>query len=530
MPDTPVSARGGDALRLSQALERAARLRGREEAVVDGERRFTWAEFKARVERLAGALRGLGLEPGGRVAMLAHNSHRYLEFYFGVPWAGGVFTPLNTRLAVPELAAILRDCGAEILIVDEAHAPLVPELARLAPLRRLVLGADGPVPDGFVGYEAMLAAAVPLADAGRGGDDIAALFYTSGSTGAPKGVMHTHANIMYCAVMCAAAVKLDEEATSLICGPLFHVGAAGACIPAMVTAARVVLLPRFEPAEVLRAIDEHRVTAMNLVPTMLRMMLDHPTAGERDLSSLRMLAYGAAPMPEPLLNEALQLMPDAQFVHAYGMTELTASCTALPPRYITSHRHLGKAKSVGRALLGLDLAIVDPEDNILGPGETGEIVARGPTVMKGYWGRPDLTAQTLRNGWLHTGDLGYMDEDGFVFLVDRLKDMIITGGENVYSTEVEEALYALPGVAQCAVIGIPHPKWGESVHAIVVAGPGAELTEAAIMAHCRGRIAGYKCPRSIEIRDTALPLSGANKIDKPALRTPFWAGRGSRLV
>ena len=281
----------------------------------------------------------------------------------------------------------------------------------------------------------------------------------------------------------------------------------------------------------LEAIERERTTVMSLVPTMLRMMVDHPSARTRDLGSLRRLMYGAAPMPEALLLAAMEILPNAMFTHAYGMTEATASCTVLPQKWtMPEYREAGRSRSVGRALTGLDVAVVDPFDTLLPAGETGEIVVRGPTVMKGYWNRPDLTEQTLRNGWLHTGDLGYRDAEGYIFLVDRLKDMIITGGENVYSSEVEEAIYAFPGVAQCAVIGIPHPKWGETVHAIVVGSPGIEIDGDALLSHCRERIAGYKCPRSIEVRGEPLPLSGANKINKPALRAPFWEGRQSSII
>jgi long-chain acyl-CoA synthetase len=364
-------------------------------------------------------------------------------------------------------------------------------------------------------------------DAGRCGDEIAALFYTSGSTGRPKGVMHSHANLIFSAVAYAATIGLDADAAALISGPLFHVGAAGLCIPVMVACGRTVLLPRFEPGAVLEAIERERITVTSMVPTMLRMAIDHPDAERRDLGSLRTLLYGAAPMPEALVVQAVPRFPNAAFTHCYGMTESTASVTALASRYVMpSHRHLGKWGSVGRALPGIDIACVDADDRVLPANSVGEIVVRGPLVMRGYWKQPELTAHTLRNGWLHTGDLGRIDEDGFVTLVDRLKDMIISGGENVYSAEVEAAIHAFPGVAQCAVIGIPHPLWGEAVHAVVAPSPGAVLDAQAIIAHCRTLIAGYKCPRSVEVRHGGLPLSGANKIDKPALRAEARAGGG----
>lgn len=516
-------------MRLSQALQRCVRLRGDDIAIVDGDVRLTWLAFADRSRRLADALRKLGMGNGDRVCMLANNSHRYLEFYFGVPWGGGVFAPLNFRLALPELSAIVAHAGANILIVDDAWADLGAQIAAATDVSCLIYAGDGPIPPGMLGYEDLVAAAGPAEDSGRGGDDLAALFYTSGSTGAPKGVMHSHANIMFSAVTYAAAIKLDEASVALISGPLFHVGAAGICIPAMVAGGRIVLLPRFEPAPVAQAISAHGVSVTSLVPTMLRMLLDDPASRDNDLSSLTTLLYGASPMPEPLLNEALNLMPAAHFIHCYGMTEATASCTALPSRYVSSHRHEGRVKSCGRALTGLDVAVFDPHGAALGAGEMGEIVVRGPTVMTGYWREPELTARTIRNGWLHTGDLGYMDEGGFVYLVDRLKDMIITGGENVYSSEVEDVLYAFPGVSQCAVIGIPDARWGETVHAIIAVASGADVTEDALVAHCRSRIARYKCPRTIDLRTEPLPLSGANKINKPLLRASYLAQQGSAV-
>jgi long-chain acyl-CoA synthetase len=518
-------------LNLGQTLRRSARLRGPALAVADDERQLSWSAFADRVARLAGALQSLGLAPGERVAILAENSHRYLETLFAVPWAGGVATPLNFRLAAPELARILDDSGAKVLLVDAAHRGLARALTAIAPLRHIIDASDGPASDGWLAYEALLGAATPVADAGRGDDDLAALFYTSGSTGEPKGVMHSHANIVAAGFACIPPFGLDENALVLISGPLFHVGSTGICLPALMAAASIVLLPRFEPGRVIETIERYRITNITAVPTMLRMLVDHPQAKQRDLSSLRTVTFGGAPMPDALLSELLALAPGTRFLHCYGMTETTASCTTLPAHYVMPQgRHLGKALSIGRAMLGHDIAILDPEERELAPGLIGEIVVRGPTVTAGYWRKPELSAATLRGGWLHTGDAGYLDEDGFLFIVDRLKDMIITGGENVYSREVEDVVYAFPGVAQCAVIGVPDERWGERVHAIVAPSPGQSLDAEALIAHCRARIAGYKCPRSVEVRREPLPLSGANKIDKANLRAPYWAKQRSKLV
>ena len=529
--DKVASPAGHPRLSLGQTLRRSARLRGPALAVADDERELTWSEFAERVARLAGVLQSLGLAPGERVAILAENSHRYLETLFAAPWAGGVVTPLNFRLAAAELARILGDCGAEILLVDEAHRDLAGELAAITPLRHIIDASEGLAPGGWLAYEALVRAAVPVADAGRGDDDLAALFYTSGSTGEPKGVMHSHANIVTAGLACIPPFGLDENARVLISGPLFHVGSTGICLPALMAASSIVLLPRFEPGRVIETIERYRVTNMTAVPTMLRMLVDHPQAKRRDLSSLRTVTFGGAPMPGALLSELLTLAPGTRFLHCYGMTETTASCTTLPAHYVMPEgRHLGKALSIGRAMLGHDIAILDLEDRELAPRLVGEIVVRGPTVTAGYWRKPELSAAALRSGWLHTGDAGYLDEDGFLFIVDRHKDMIITGGENVYSREVEDVVYAFPGVAQCAVIGVPDERWGERVHAIVAPSPGRSLDPEALIAHCRAHIAGYKCPRSVEVRSDPLPLSGANKIDKATLRAPYWAEWHSKLV
>jgi len=529
--DTLARPGASTAFSLSQTLHRAMRSCGARTAVVDPDGALTWSALGARSSRLAGALQGLGMGRGDRVAMLANNRREYLEYYYGVPWGGGIFAPLNFRLAPAELAAILTDADARILLVDDAHLHLLADILPGTPVRHVVHLGTAPTPTGMHSYEDLLARAAPVDDAGGSGDDVVCLFYTSGSTGRPKGVMHTHTNLVSSALAFAAQIGLSEDTVAMIAAPLFHVGAAGLCIPALVALGTAVVVPRFEAGEALACIERHRVTITSGVPTMFRMMIDHPEARRRDLSSMQTVLYGAAPMPESLVIEARGIFPNVRFTPCYGMTESTASVTSLPSRYTEpEHWHLGKASSVGRPLIGVDVEVVDADDRIVPDGTIGEIVVRGPLVMKGYWNQPELTAQTLRNGWLHTGDLGYRDEAGFFHIVDRLKDMIIAGGENVYSAEVEAALYAYPGVAQCAVIGIPDPKWGEAVHAIVTASPGAVLEAEALQQHCQARIAAYKCPRTIDVRTGSLQLSGANKIDKPALRAPFWEGRASRLV
>lgn len=510
---------------LCQSLRRAVHLRGNGVAVIDGEVRFGWRDFVARVQRLAGAFRAQGLTPGGRVALLALNSHRSLEVFFASIWAGGVIVPLNHRLAPPELERLVADCAPDLLLLGPDFIDLAPALraARAGPLAVVHVGA-GAAPAGMTAYDELISDATPLDDAGCGGDDLALLLYTSGTTGTPKGVMLSHANLVANTANTLAELELGPDCVHLHHGPLFHIASAARLFSVSQAAGTHVFVPRFVADEVIATIAAHGVTHATFVPTMIRAMLDSPALAATDLSCLRYISYGSAPMPEALLDELMRALPRVRFLQSYGMTELSPVVTILGWRdHLPDRRASGVLRSAGRPALLAEVRVVGPDDAPAGVGVIGEVVARGPNVMRGYWNQPALSAEALRGGWMHTGDAGYFDEDGYLYVVDRIKDMIITGGENVYSQEVENMIATHPAVATCAVIGMPDPHWGEAVTAIVMLRPGQTATPADIIAHCRTGLAAFKCPKAVHLRDRPWPLSGANKILKSVLRDELLA-------
>lgn len=515
---------------LTQPLHRSIQQHPDKIAVRFGERSWTFLEFVDRVARLAGALGKLGMRPGDRVAMLGLNSDRYLEYQMAVPWGGGVLNPCNIRWSPAEILYSLDDSASTILIVDDAFVGMVDEFRRNSTtLAEYIYCGDGKAPAGMRDYEALIAENVPVSDIRRGRDDLAGIFYTGGTTGFPKGVMLSHAN-MFCAGMALLGEGLARPGgTFLHAAPMFHLADMGLAMPHWLVGNAHSILPAFDAGKVLETIERDQVTNLMLVPAMMQMMLDHPTMGSRDLSSLHTAFYGASAVPEALLDRAKQAIPDAQVFMGFGMTELSPVATILPPWYQTEEgRARGKQGSSGRATFCAEVRIVDETGIEVPRGTAGEIIVFGPNVMQGYWNQPELTAAAVRDGWMFTGDGGVMDDDGFITVVDRLKDMIKTGGENVYSAEVENALTKHPGVATCAVIAIPSDQWGETVHAVVVLKPGKSASAEELSAHCRALIAGYKCPRSFDFV-THLPLSGAGKVLKTKLREPFWQGRSSHV-
>jgi long-chain acyl-CoA synthetase len=510
---------------LTQGLRRAVQIKPNGTATHFAGRRRTWQQSLERVSCVAGALSALHVRAGERVAILALNSDRYFELMYAIPWIGAAMVPINTRLAAPEIEYILADSGAAVLFIDTAMAHHLSALEdRIAGVREVVWMDDTSSPEGMLRYED-LANYEATDDAGAADDDLAGLFYTGGTTGRSKGVMLSHRNLVVNALNGVAGIGFTADTTYIHSGPMFHLADGASTFGVTLSGGRHAFVPRFEPAEVLQTIQTEKVTHAQFVPTMINMLVNHPRFGEFDISTLSFILYGASPMPEGVLRKAMQMMPRVRLMHAYGMTEASPIVTLLDPRYTTlDGPFAGRLKSCGQAALACEVKVVDVNRKEVARGTAGELAIRGANIMKGYWNKPAETAAVLENGWCYSGDGATMDEEGFVYIVDRLKDMIISGGENVYSAEVENAVSLLEGVGEVAVIGVPDERWGERVHAIIVPKRGANLTAEAVLEHCRGQIAGYKCPRSVDFRDAPLPLSGAGKVLKRELREPYWKG------
>lgn len=492
-------------LLLSSALRHAEDLFGNQEAVVCGRKRLTYREFGARSRRLAAGLCRLGVRRGDRVATLLPNCHRYLEAYAAIPGLGSIIVPLNTRHTVREHRAVLADCGARLLLLDGARRNLAADLA--GAVNSVVI-----VPDD---YERLVAANTPMAfDDGADADDLAAIFYTGGTTGPAKGVMLSHRNLVLNAWQMIVGAGYDERDVFLHAAPMFHLADASSIYALTWRGARQVILPTFDPDAVLAQIARERVTCTILVPTMIAALLDRPALATTDRRSLRLILHGGAPIAADLLRRAIAAF-GCSFMQAYGLTEASSHVALLPREEELLDDPRGR--STGRATLAVDLRIRRPDGAVCDPGEVGEVTVGGATVTRGYWNNPEATASAIRDGWFWTGDLGRLDDEGYVYLVDRAKDVIISGGENIYPREVEALLETHPAVATAAVIGVPDPTWGERVHAVVALRPGQRADPATLQAHCKARLAGYKCPRSVEFVD-ALPVSGAGKVSKRALR------------
>jgi acyl-CoA synthetase (AMP-forming)/AMP-acid ligase II len=518
-------------MQITSIIRRAAQINPQGIATIYEDRQQTWTQMLERVARLAGGLQQLGMKPGDRVALLSLNSDRFIEYYFAVVWGGGAMMPMNIRWAAAECAYALNDAQAEILIVDETFKGVAAQLrADVKGLKTIIYCGDGETPEGMENYENIVACNAPVKDAGRGSDDLAGIFYTGGTTGFPKGVMLSHTNFYVGGVANAHELNMAEGTVYLHAAPMFHIADLIWFSAVSFMAGTHVIIPMFTPDGTLAAIEKHKPSQVLLVPVMLQLVMQSDKLAQTDVSSLRQIAYGASPITQAVLVNAFKKFPNSDFIQAFGQTELSPIASVLSADYhVLEGPKAGKLRSAGRATRVCEIKVVDANIQELPRGDVGQIAVKGPTTMLGYWNKPEVTAETIRDGWLLTGDAGYMDEDGFIFLMDRVKDMIVSGGENVYSAEVENALGQHPAVATSAVIGIPSEQWGESVHALVILHPGAEVTAQALKAHCHILIAGYKCPHSIEFRTTPFPLSGANKVLKTELRKPYWEGQERQI-
>jgi acyl-CoA synthetase (AMP-forming)/AMP-acid ligase II len=503
--------RQGDiAMYLTQGLHRALQRQPDATALVHlqggVQSHWTFATCADQVARMASALRGRGIDAGDRVALLAPNSDRLVQGLLACWWIGAVACPLNIRWSAAELEHALRDSGACLLLADESLKPAATAVPQL----------------GLAAFAEAAREHNPAPDTRTGGDALAAILYTGGTTGRSKGVMLSHANFWTASMTRGAELNNAPDSVSLLVAPLFHVAGLGRMIGQMIVGGQWVTMSQFRSADVLAAIEAHRISDVIVVPSMLQSLLDDPGFDAARVQCLDRLAFGAAPMPPDLLDRALRAWPRAEFFQAYGLTETAgAVCINLPANHRPEAWGKGLLHSVGRAGLGAEILVVDEAGNEKPRGDVGEIVVRGPMVTQGYWGQPDATAAAFRDGWFRTGDAGRMQADGHLFIVDRLKDMIITGGENVYCAEVEAALRGHAAVALAAVIGVPDAQWGEAVHAVVVLRPGVEPDGPGLAdelrAWCRTRLAGYKCPRGISFA-AELPMSAAGKVLKNRLR------------
>ncbi len=480
-------------------------------AVVCQDNRRTYAELGSRCRRLADSMRKLGLAPHDRVGVIALNSDRYLELYLGLPAAGFVLVPVNSRLAPAEMRAILADAGVSVLFADADYPGA-------AGAGRVVMMPDD--------YEDLIASAdeVPLGD-GVVEDDLAALFYTSGTTGAAKGAMHTHRSLVCSAMHFMATWPFDRQTRWLVASPMFHTGGILATLATVWAGGTHVILPRFDPDLAVDLIEREAVTHTLLVPTMLAAAAGAQLARPRNVSSLRYLSHGASPISAETLRRTRQAFPGAELLHVYGTTETTPITALLPHEERILDTPL--VRSCGQPAIGVEIRVVDSSRADVPPGAVGELAVRGPSVMAGYWRNPEATAEVMCGDWYLTGDLGYRDEASYLYLVDRVKDMIVSGGENIYSIEVEDALATHPAVAESAVFGVPDPRWGESVYAVVFC--RKQVTPEELVAHCRRRIAAFKVPRCTEVRTEPLPKSAAGKILKRDLRERHWAGQHTQV-
>ncbi|MFT4288752.1 long-chain-fatty-acid--CoA ligase [Nocardioides sp.] len=510
---------------VAEIIRRNAKVRPDALAVVGEGREATFGELDERSSRVAAGLVSWGLEQGDRVAYLSRNGTEYWELLFGATKAGLAIVPLNFRLSADEIGWILGDADPAVVAVEDQLADLVPDSY---PGRRLLISLSGEPPaprEGWTSYEDWLAEQPPQ-DPHREveGDGLLSIMYSSGTTGRPKGVTTTVGSMLWSVEAFGSQFDTTEESVSLVPTPYYHVTAGGWSLLALNAGGRIIQFQEVTPQNMLELMVEHRATHVIMVPTLMQMFINSPEASSADYSSVKYVVYGGSPISETVMVGAQRVF-GAELSQSYGLTETIGTTTILRPEdHVVGPD--SKLRSAGRAVPGVEVKIVDPETGAdVEPGVVGEIVVRAPSVTQGYWRRPKETEEAFwPGGWFRTGDAGYQDEDGYVFIKDRIKDLLVTGGENVYPAEVENVIMGFPGVLEVAVIGVPHEKWGETPLAIVVAKPGASIDAAELIAYTRERLAHYKCPTQVEVLEL-LPRNPSGKVLKRELRKPYWEGR-----
>ena len=491
-------------------------------AVVYENVRLTYRQLNERVNRLANALLSRGATKTDRLTVLSENTHKYFEVYFAASKIGLTVTPLNFRLADPEIEHIVRHSESTIFLVGDGYEERAGLLRNSIPDIRLWIALDNPA-EGFETYEDLLTGA-SAEEPGLDPDEneMAILMYTGGTTGLPKGVMMSHRGLMTATAGAALSCGFNRNDITCFVLPLFHVSFWPA-FAVLFTQGTVVVNRKPDLNGMLKLIQDEKCTHINAVPTLYGWLLQMADVDAYDLSSLRLITYAGSPFPPELLKQCINKFGPI-FEQAYAMTECIGGTFLLKEDHVLEGERSRLLASAGKPCVIVDVRVMDEDDSILEPNKIGEIVIRGKSMMTGYWKNPELTARTLRNGWYHTGDMGYFDDDGYLFLVDRKADMIVTGGENVYPKEVEDVLYQHPAVAMAAVVSAPDPKWGERVQAAVVLKADETVTEQELIAHCKTRLAGYKCPKAIEFCES-IPTTPVGKILRKDVKKKYWEGR-----
>jgi long-chain acyl-CoA synthetase len=509
---------------ITQAIHRGKHLHPEKPALVCGDRTVSYGEVHDTVSSGAAVFHSLDPLSGARVGILSLNSDRAILAFHAAIWAGRVPNYLNIRWAAFELSQSIDDFEPSVLLVDDMFLEMGREmLRRCDSVKSLVyIGEQPSSPEGTLHWVDAVAAATPMQDSAVAPNEMAFLNYTGGTTGKSKGVIHTHNTHMAAMTTCMAE-GFFQRGTCALVTPLFHISGIAVSNAALMMGNTLCMLPTFDPGKFLQLVQDAAIEHALLVPTMIKMVLDHPEFSNFDISSWKYITYGASPIDDELLRKAREQLPGVSFMQIYGQTEGVPASLMFDADHSEAGFAPGRTRSAGTPALGVDIKIIDGDGTPLPSGEVGEICIRAPFLMKGYLNMPEQTSAALQDGWLHTGDAGYLNEDGFLYIVDRIKDMIVSGGENVYSAEVENALARHEAVQSSAVVGLPHEKWGEVVHADVVLIPGASVTQDALIEHCREYIAGYKLPKSISFVEV-IPLTPVGKVDKVTIRQSYSEG------